>query len=224
MTIAVAAGSRSAAGHRRAAARGAGSDAAPGGPAHRRGAARPARSADEPDPVGPGAHRPLRGAVAHPQPRRADRVRRDAGAVQPVRASPQRAGRPAAAGPGRCPARSWTRSGAGCSAAWRSPISTRANPLLRDGYVYQMVLQHEYQHNETILQTLQLKQGAPYSPRGRASMPPAAPTARRRSRARWCASPAARSRSAPTTAPPPTTTSGRATRWSWLRSGSTSTR
>ena len=34
-------------------------------------------------------------------------------------------------------------------------------PLLRDGYVYQMVLQHEYQHNETILQTLQLK-GEPY--------------------------------------------------------------
>src|SRR3954463_13454611 len=38
-----------------------------------------------------------------------------------------------------------------------------SNPLLRDGYVYQMVLQHEYQHNETILQTLQLKQGAPYA-------------------------------------------------------------
>jgi iron(II)-dependent oxidoreductase len=38
------------------------------------------------------------------------------------------------------------------------------NPLLRDGFVYRMVLQHEYQHNETILQTLQLKQGAPYSP------------------------------------------------------------
>jgi len=36
------------------------------------------------------------------------------------------------------------------------------NPLLRDGYVYAMVLQHEYQHNETILQTLQLKQGEPY--------------------------------------------------------------
>jgi iron(II)-dependent oxidoreductase len=36
------------------------------------------------------------------------------------------------------------------------------SPLLRDGYVYQMVLQHEYQHNETILQTLQLKKGAPY--------------------------------------------------------------
>jgi len=38
------------------------------------------------------------------------------------------------------------------------------DPLLRDGYVYQMVLQHEYQHNETMLQTLQLKQGAPYQP------------------------------------------------------------
>ncbi|MEP6492923.1 MAG: ergothioneine biosynthesis protein EgtB [bacterium] len=37
-----------------------------------------------------------------------------------------------------------------------------ANPLLRDGYVYSMVLQHEYQHNETMLQTLQLKLGAPY--------------------------------------------------------------
>ncbi len=36
------------------------------------------------------------------------------------------------------------------------------DPLLRDGYVYAMVLQHEYQHNETMLQTMQLKQGAPY--------------------------------------------------------------
>jgi iron(II)-dependent oxidoreductase len=34
--------------------------------------------------------------------------------------------------------------------------------LLHDGYVYNMVLQHEYQHNETMLQTLQLKQGEPY--------------------------------------------------------------
>ena len=45
---------------------------------------------------------------------------------------------------------------------------TETNPLLRDGYVYSMVLQHEYQHNETILQTLQLKKGAPYpAPRRR---------------------------------------------------------
>lgn len=35
-------------------------------------------------------------------------------------------------------------------------------PLLRDGFVYRMVLQHEYQHNETMLQTLRLKQGEPY--------------------------------------------------------------
>lgn len=40
------------------------------------------------------------------------------------------------------------------------PASERA--LLRDGFVYRMVLQHEYQHNETMLQTLRLKQGAPY--------------------------------------------------------------
>jgi iron(II)-dependent oxidoreductase len=46
-------------------------------------------------------------------------------------------------------------------------------PLLRDGFVFRMVLQHEYQHNETILQTLQLKQGEPYAaPRQLA--PPAA--------------------------------------------------
>lgn len=38
-----------------------------------------------------------------------------------------------------------------------------ANPLTRDGYVVRMVLQHEYQHNETMLQTLQLKRGAPYA-------------------------------------------------------------
>jgi iron(II)-dependent oxidoreductase len=43
------------------------------------------------------------------------------------------------------------------------------NPLLRDAYVYHMVLQHEYQHNETILQTLQLKKGEPYrAPRAHA--------------------------------------------------------
>ena len=39
-----------------------------------------------------------------------------------------------------------------------------SNALLRDGYVYRMVIQHEYQHNETILQTLQLKRGQPYTP------------------------------------------------------------
>ncbi|HUF36535.1 MAG TPA: ergothioneine biosynthesis protein EgtB [Gemmatimonadales bacterium] len=47
------------------------------------------------------------------------------------------------------------------------------HPLLQDGLVYRMVLQHEYQHNETILQTLQLKQGAPYLPYARAELPDA---------------------------------------------------
>jgi gamma-glutamyl hercynylcysteine S-oxide synthase len=46
------------------------------------------------------------------------------------------------------------------------------NPLLRDGYVYNMVLQHEYQHNETILQTLQLKKGDPYHPPRRITFAP----------------------------------------------------
>ncbi len=49
---------------------------------------------------------------------------------------------------------------------WDSP-----NQLLREGYVYRMVLQHEYQHNETMLQTLQLKQGRPYSPKARFDFP-----------------------------------------------------
>ena len=40
-------------------------------------------------------------------------------------------------------------------------------PLLRGGYVFNMVLQHEYQHNETILQTLQLMEREPYAGFGR---------------------------------------------------------
>lgn len=43
----------------------------------------------------------------------------------------------------------------------RTPLDD-GSPLLRDGFVFNMVLQHEYQHDETILQTMQLKQGAPY--------------------------------------------------------------
>jgi len=43
------------------------------------------------------------------------------------------------------------------------------DPLLRDGYVFRMVAQHEHQHGETILQALQLKGGEPYrAPRARA--------------------------------------------------------
>lgn len=48
------------------------------------------------------------------------------------------------------------------------------NPLLKGGYVFNMVLQHEYQHNETILQTLQLKKGEPYQPARRTPFPSSA--------------------------------------------------
>ena len=51
------------------------------------------------------------------------------------------------------------------------PAGEAPPSLLRDGFVYRMVLQHEYQHGETILQTLQLKQGAPY-PAPRQVAPP----------------------------------------------------
>lgn len=46
------------------------------------------------------------------------------------------------------------------------------DPLLRDSFVYRMVLQHEYQHNETMLQTFQLKRGSPYAA-PRCGTPPA---------------------------------------------------
>ena len=46
-------------------------------------------------------------------------------------------------------------------------------PLLRDGYVFRMVAQHEQQHGETMLQTLQLKRGTPYTPVERFTLPAA---------------------------------------------------
>jgi len=54
--------------------------------------------------------------------------------------------------------------------------STNGSSRLREaGFVFRMVLQHEYQHNETILQTLQLKKGSPY--RSWASVRPPEPDA-----------------------------------------------
>ena len=50
-------------------------------------------------------------------------------------------------------------------------------PLLKDGFVQRMVLQHEYQHNETILQTLQLKQGDRYRAPIRLAAPEPQPSA-----------------------------------------------
>jgi iron(II)-dependent oxidoreductase len=48
-----------------------------------------------------------------------------------------------------------------------------SDPLLADGYVYSLIAQHEAQHTETILQTIQLIEGLTYEPRRR-SEPPAA--------------------------------------------------
>ena len=81
------------------------------------------------------------------------------------------------------------------------------DPLLREGFVYEMLLAHEQQHNETMLQLLQMVDG--YEPVDPSSAPcrRAGAAARRRSR-----SPAASTRSAPRPAASPTTTSGRATR------------
>ncbi|MEP6620552.1 MAG: ergothioneine biosynthesis protein EgtB [bacterium] len=53
-----------------------------------------------------------------------------------------------------------------------------ASPLLRDAYVVRMVAQHERQHQETILQTLQLKQGKPYAAPRAWSLPLGATPAR----------------------------------------------
>jgi gamma-glutamyl hercynylcysteine S-oxide synthase len=53
-------------------------------------------------------------------------------------------------------------------------VSPSAPPLLRDGYVYRMVAQHEAQHQETMLQTLQLKLGAPYAAPRMIELPSAA--------------------------------------------------
>jgi iron(II)-dependent oxidoreductase len=57
--------------------------------------------------------------------------------------------------------------------------------LLRDGYVYEMVLQHEYQHNETILQTLQLKRGMPYRAHRSYTLPAARPPENTRAMTRF---------------------------------------
>src|SRR5262249_31978002 len=48
------------------------------------------------------------------------------------------------------------------------------DPLLRDGFVYEMLLAHEHQHNETMLQLLQMVEG--YEPLRREPVEPAAGT------------------------------------------------
>ena len=58
--------------------------------------------------------------------------------------------------------------------------SEAATPLLADGFVYEMVLRHEQQHAETILQTLQIMTTERYAPTRAARVPDADPI-----EARW---------------------------------------
>ncbi len=50
------------------------------------------------------------------------------------------------------------------------------DPLLNGGFVYNMILQHEAQHNETMLQTLQLMKGRGYRPEALSDLPEGNPT------------------------------------------------
>lgn len=59
----------------------------------------------------------------------------------------------------------------------RAGVPKRDDPLLAGGYVYRMVAQHEYQHGETILQALQLKDAGPYRAPRALAVPPARPVA-----------------------------------------------
>jgi gamma-glutamyl hercynylcysteine S-oxide synthase len=48
-------------------------------------------------------------------------------------------------------------------------------PLLRDGFVYEMIIQHEAQHTETMLRTLQLMEGEGYRPEAPVEPPAGGP-------------------------------------------------
>jgi iron(II)-dependent oxidoreductase len=50
-------------------------------------------------------------------------------------------------------------------------LSRSGGPLLADGFVYEMVLRHEQQHTETILQTLQIMASDRYEPPARRPLP-----------------------------------------------------
>ena len=94
-------------------------------------------------------------------------------------------------------------------------------PAAAGGFVYEMLIAHEHQHNETMLQLIQMVDG--YEPVERSSRrrrSPSAPTARRWSLVEGGE---VRDRRRPRRASP-TTTSARATRSSSSRSGSTAPR
>ena len=88
--------------------------------------------------------------------------------VRPVRGPAQRARRPAVPAQRRRASPTWRR----CASATLDQLDERrpvadAGDLLADGFVYEMVLRHEMQHTETMLQTLQLMTSERYGPPGR---------------------------------------------------------
>ena len=97
-------------------------------------------------------------------------------------------------------------------------LESAEDPLLAGGFVYEMLIAHEHQHNETMLQLIQMVEG--YEP---VEIEPPPRAGLRRAR-RWSWSRVGRRRSAPAPAASPTTTSALATRSSWSRSGSTARR
>ncbi len=119
--------------------------------------------------LGPGPHRQLRGALAAARHRRAPGHRSRRSTICTTRSSIR------AGSVRRCPC--WVRprpaptsagSAVRCSTCWSGSTDSIADPsaarLLADHFVYGMVIQHEHQHDETLLATHQL--------RGLASTPP----------------------------------------------------
>ena len=85
----------------------------------------------------------------------------------------------------------------------RADLSAHGDRLNANGFVWDMLVQHEHQHNETMLQTLQLAEPGVFAP-ARPPQPGARPTAG----PRRCSCPAARSPWATPARGSPTTTSG----------------
>ena len=93
-------------------------------------------------------------------------LRRDRAAAE----DPRRAADPEA--PPRC-APTWSRSASARSRCSTTSTSTPTTRCSRDGFVYEMLLAHEHQHNETMLQLLQMVES--YEPVERRPGPAAEP-------------------------------------------------
>ena len=130
--------------------------------------------ADEPAGLGPGTHRGVRGPVARASVRRPTAAARRPGrGLRRVR-DPAREARRARRSCGRREAREYLARGPRSHA--RRDRGARQS---RDGSVHEMVLRHEHQHDETMLQTLQLARLERLRARG--PSPGASGTALRRS-------------------------------------------